>query len=126
MDVIVKSTKYPQAEGLTLTKIGENQYKGTIIPTEEGFSRIMDKEYAVNYEQEYQDLGMNTDLEAIVATSGGKTFDPTQKDEIIEFVKSTSRRTRSERTTIVWPFILAAAVLFLVEILARKVREYRI
>jgi hypothetical protein len=123
-DVIVKSEKYPNAEGLTLSKIGEDQYKTSVKPTETGFRQIMGKQYAVNYEQEYQALGMKENLEATTAMSGGQMFTPSQKDEIVKFVKSVSKKTRTERTTIIWPFLLSAAILFIGEVFLRRVREY--
>ncbi|MBN2142415.1 VWA domain-containing protein [Candidatus Woesearchaeota archaeon] len=125
-DVIIKSVKYPDTEGITLTKIGENQYKTIVTPEETGFSSIIGKEYAINYEEEFQNVGMNSKMEAIVGMSGGKLFEPKDVDEMIDFVKSVSKKTRRERTTIVWPFLIAAACVFLIELLYRKIREYRL
>ncbi|MBN1793132.1 VWA domain-containing protein [Candidatus Woesearchaeota archaeon] len=124
VDVIVKSSKFPETDGFSLTKVGENQYKTTIIPEETGFGSILGREYAVNYEQEYQELGLNPSLEVIISLSGGRTFSPDDAGEIVKFVKSVSKRTRTERTTIIWPFLLAAAILFLAEIFMRKMREH--
>ena len=125
-DIIVKSSKYPNVEGLSLTKVNEKQYKATILPKTAGFSEVLGKSYGVNYEEEYQDLGLNPGLEKAVALTGGKMFRPDAKNEIVKFVNSVSKRTRSERTTIVWPFLFAAAVIFLLEIIARRAREYQL
>jgi hypothetical protein len=125
-EVIVKSDKYPVAEGLSFTRVGENQYKADLIPGKAGFNQVLGKSFGVNYEQEYQQLGMNQRLEEVVSVSGGKFFKPTDIKEIVSFVKSVSKRTKVEKTTIIWPFILAAAIIFLIEIGIRKVRERRL
>jgi len=126
IDVIVKSDKYPSAEGLGFTRVGENQYKSTIIAEELGFSQVLGKSYAVNYETEYQSLGMNPRLEEVVSMSGGKIFKSSETKDIVDFVKSASKKSKIERTTIIWPFILLAVIIFLIEIGIRKVREKRL
>jgi hypothetical protein len=126
VDVIVKSDKYPNVEGISLTKVSETQYKTTILPTEPGFKEIIGKGYAVNYQTEYQDLGMSQRLEPVMTLSGGKMFSPTESSEIAKFVKAATSRTITERTTIIWPFVLAAGILFLAEVLIRRVREYNL
>ena len=125
-EIIVKSDKYPTAESISFTRTGENQYMADFIPSQLGFGQILGKSFSVNYEKEYQSLGMNSMLEEVVAMSGGKFFKPTDAKEIVSFIRSVSKRTRSEKTTIVWPFILAAAIVFLIEIGIRKVREKRL
>ncbi|MBN2052115.1 VWA domain-containing protein [Candidatus Woesearchaeota archaeon] len=125
-EIIVKSDKYPSAEGLTFTRTGENQYQSDFIPTATGFNQVLGKSFAVNYEKEYQQLGLNPGLESVVAQSGGKLFKPTDSKGIANFVKSISKRSKVERTTILWPFLLAAAIIFLIEITIRKIRERRL
>ena len=87
---------------------------------------MLGKSFAVNYEIEYQNLGMNSRLEEVVGMSGGKIFKPSDTDEIVDFVKSVSKKTKLERTTIIWPFLLLAVIIFLIEIAIRKIREHRL
>ena len=87
---------------------------------------MLGKTFGVNYEIEYQALGMNPRLEEVVSMSGGKVFKPTETKDIVSFVKSASKRSTVKKTTIVWPFILLAAVIFLIEIGIRKMREKRL
>jgi hypothetical protein len=124
VDVIVKSDKYPSVEGMSFTRSGENIYRSSFLAEEAGFSQMLGETYATNYELEYQELGMNPGLEETVLSTGGKLFKPQDHAEIIDFVKSVSKATRTERTTIVWPFLVAAAIVFLLELLVRKIREY--
>ena len=126
VDVVVKSDKYPTAEGLSFTKTGENQYVAEVLAEEKGFKQVLGKTFGVNYEIEYQALGMNPRLEEVVSMSGGKVFKPTETKDIVSFVKSASKRSTVKKTTIVWPFILLAAVIFLIEIGIRKMREKRL
>jgi len=126
VEVIVKSDKYPSAEGLTFTRTGENQYSADLIVREKGFNQVLGKSFAINYETEYQLLGMNPRLEEVVSMSGGKVFKPSDIKDMISFVKSASKRTSVERTTIIWPFLLLAVIIFLIEISIRKVREKRL
>jgi uncharacterized membrane protein len=125
-EIIIKSEKYPNVEGLSLTKIGENQYRAIVNAEEVGFNQAIGKTFAVNYEEEYQRLGMNPNLPAIVRSSGGKIFEPSDKEPISDFIKTVSKRTKIEKTTIVWPFIIAAVIVFMIEILIRRIREYRL
>ena len=125
-EVIVKSDKYPSAESLSFTRTGENQYEAEFIPTTTGFNQVLGKSFGVNYEEEYQALDMNPLLEDVVSMSGGKFFKPSQAKEIAAFVKSVSKRTKVEKTTVLWPFLLAAAIIFLIEIAFRKIREKKL
>lgn len=124
--IIVKSEKYPHAEGLSFTRTGEKQYSAELILEEPGFHQVLGKTFAINYETEYQYLGMNPRLEEVVSMSGGKLFKPSEVKDIIDFVKSASKRSRVKRTTIIWPFLLLAAIIFLIEISIRKIRERRL
>jgi hypothetical protein len=126
VEVIIKSDKYPNVEGLSLTKIGEDQYRATLQAGEAGFNQAIGKIYAVNYEEEYEDLGMNPNMESITRISSGRLFEPEDTREMADFIKSVSKRTRIEKTTIVWPFIIAAVILFLIEIILRRIREYKL
>jgi len=126
VDVVVKSRKYPSSPDFSFVKTGENQYQASFTAEEMGVQSVLGKSYAVNYEKEYQYLGMNSALEEITSMSGGKIFKPSQTDEIISFVKTSSKKSKVEKTTIIWPFLLAAIIIFLIEICIRKAREKKL
>ena len=126
VEVIVKSDKYPSAEGLSFTRTGENQYTTELLAADKGFSQVLGKSFAVNYETEYQSLGMNPRLEEVVSMSGGKVFKPSDAKDIVSFVRTASKKSRLERTTIIWPFLLLAVIIFLIEIGIRKIREKKL
>jgi hypothetical protein len=124
--VIVKSNSYPQTEQVKLIKTSDNIYQGSTEPQEIGFQTLIGKHYAINYETEYQSVGKKAELEEAAIMSGGEIFSTNQANEVLEFVKSVSKRKRTERTTIIWPFITLATIIFLFDIYLRKLREKKI
>jgi hypothetical protein len=125
LKVSVKAEQIPTAEGLEFVKQDENEYEATITPNVTGFDSVLQTKYAVNYPVEYQDLGMNPQLQDVTSSTGGNVFKPGQVQQIVEFVRSVSTRTVTERRVLVWPFILAAISLFLVEVLLRRISQSR-
>ncbi|MFC1648019.1 VWA domain-containing protein [Nanoarchaeota archaeon] len=123
--VEVKSDKIPSAEGIQFVKVDKDIYESSILPRETGFNSVLDARYAVNYKREYEDTGFNPELSNIVSSTGGNLFKPDDIESIVQFVKSVSRRTIVEKTTIVWPFLVAAIILFLFEVMLRRISEAR-
>jgi len=126
VNVIVKSSQYPNVDGLSFSKEGEDKYSSRLKIGKAGFNDILGNSYAVNYKTEYQSLGMNPRLEEIISMSRGKMFKTTDNDKIVEFIKKASKKNRIERTTIIWPFLLCAIIIYLLEIFLRKIREKNI
>ena len=79
--------------------------------------------FAVNYNDEYANLGINPEFTTLVEKTGGKVFDPADIKSIIEFIKAKSKRIKIESTDYRWPFAILAILLFLLEIAARRYRE---
>ena len=121
--VFVKSKKIPTFKDMEFMKVEKNMYQSLFIPTVQGFHMILEATYAANYEKEYENLGMNPELNKVVATSGGKLFKDTEANKIIEFVKSSSRRERLEKKDLKEEFIFIAMIIFLVEIALRRFKE---
>ncbi len=123
LKINVKADKIPSAEGLNFVKKDENQYEASLTPKEVGFGSVLNSQYAVNYPVEYQETGFNPELEGIVQSTGGNLFKPSETQRIVEFVKSVSKKTVTEKTVLVWPFLLGALLLFLIEVLLRRISE---
>ena len=106
--------------GIIFFKLQNDVYKATITPQTTGFNKVVDAEFAVNYKSEFADLGFNPGLEDVVLATGGSMYEPGEVDRMIDEVKSRSKRTIVKKVYVRWPFIIAAILLFLVDILTRK------
>jgi len=120
-EITVRSNTPPHAEGVVFYKIDQDTYTGNIIPTTTGFQQVAGADFAVNYESEYENLGISHELEGIVKSTGGKMF--SQKDiiGIIEHAKTRAKRIVNDRNYQRWPFIILAAILFILEIFIRRI-----
>ncbi|HII72333.1 TPA: hypothetical protein HA265_06275 [Candidatus Woesearchaeota archaeon] len=123
VEIVVRTKKYPKVQGLEFSKIDKDTYRAYYTNTETGFKSVLGAVYGVNYDMEYQYLGFNPDLETLVSATNGKLFQPEQIDEIVEHVKSVSRRVISERTSFRNIFLIAALILIVIEIVGRRIRE---
>ena len=121
VNVITK--QMPQSEGLAFAKIDTNLYSSAYTPKDTGFREILGATFAVNYNDEYANLGSSPEFKALVQKTGGKVFDPADTKGIIEFVKAKSKRIKIDSTDYRWPFAIIAMALFLAEIAIRRYRE---
>lgn len=123
-EVIVRSDRIPTAEGLEFRKIKEDDidtYSAFLLNEELGFHDLLGAEYAVNNDKEYEKIGINPDLGSIVRSTGGKLFKPEETDAIIQHTITASRRTVLEKTRFQAPLIIAALIIFLLEIITRRI-----
>lgn len=120
-EITIRSSKVPEAEGVVFYKIDEDTYTANIIPESKGFQEAAGAVFAVNYETEYSELGVNKELQNIVGSTGGKMFSPDQVDMIVAQAKTRARRVVNDRTYYRWPFVILAAVLFILEIFIRRI-----
>jgi uncharacterized membrane protein len=121
--VNVISREPPRNKDLSFAKIDTNLYSAVISPDKAGFHDLFGARYAVNYNDEFADLGISKEFTQLVDSTGGKIFDPKEIDEIIEFVKAKSKRIKIDSTNYRWPFAIIAMVIFLAEVALRRYRE---
>ena len=121
--VNVISKDMPNAEGLEFAKIDTNLYSASYAPKETGFKELLGSTFAINYNDEYANLGTNQEFTTLVEKTGGKVFDPNDTKGIIDLVKSKSKRIKIDSTDYRWPFAIAAMIIFLIEIAFRRYRE---
>lgn len=122
-EIFVRSNKFPKVKGLEFSKTDKNTYRATYINDKIGFRSILGAIYGVNYDWEFERTGVSVELDSLVSSSNGKIFTPNQVDEIVDHVKSVSRKTISQKKDFRNFFILFALVLLLGEIVTRRVRE---
>jgi hypothetical protein len=122
--VQVTSKEYPKAS-IELTKIKDNYYEGKLKPTQIGFSKEMNTLYAVNSPEEYQRLGMYSNAQKIIQSTGGKVFSKENPDQIAEYIKTVSKRSKIVKTYITWPLLVLLMIVYLFEVGLRKIIENR-
>jgi uncharacterized membrane protein len=122
-EVVVKTKKFPKVKGMEFSKIDKNTYRAYYINNNTGFRTVLGAMYGVNYDWEYQKLGSSEELGTLVTSTNGKIFEPTQVDEIVQHVKSVSRRVIVEKTSFRGYFVLLALILLISEIVIRRIRE---
>ena len=122
-DVNVVSNEMPSSKGLQFKKADVNKYTASFMSDKTGFHDILGAKVAVNYNDEYLELGLNPKLRELVVLTGGAVFKPDEIDRIIETIKTVSKRVKMQTADYRWPFVLAALLVLLGEIVARKLDE---
>ncbi len=121
VNVITK--EMPKSEGLSFAKIDTNLYSAMYSPKDAGFKEVLDATFAVNYNDEYANLGISDEFTTLVEKTGGMVFEPDDTKGIIEFIRTKSKRIKIDSTDYRWPFAILAMLLFLAEIGIRRYRE---
>lgn len=122
-NVNVISGEMPKAQDLDFAKIDTNFYNAVYSPKDTGYKEVLGATFAVNYNDEYANLGASPEFLSLVEKTGGKAFEPNDIKEIIEFVRAKSKRIKIDSTDYRWPFAIMAMLLFLTEIGIRRYRE---
>jgi uncharacterized membrane protein len=120
-EITVKSSVPPDAPNVVFYKIDEDLYSGSIVATQVGFQEAAGAVFAVNYETEFEQIGLNPELEKIAGTTGGRVFDANDIDGMVEHAKTKSKRIINSRDYVRWPFVVLAVIIFLVEIFIRRI-----
>lgn len=120
-EITVRSDVQPEAPNVVFYKIDDNTYSGSLLPTQVGFQDVAGATFAVNYESEFQKVGINPELESIVGSTGGRMFGANDIDEIVEHAKSKATRVITGKQYLRGPFVALAALLFLLEIFIRRI-----
>ncbi len=105
---------------------GRNTYEATVTPGSMGIHDISGYPLAVNYQLEYRDIGLNKDIEPLILATGGKIY--TEKDAralLLKDARQNSEREANEPVSLKVYVLLAALVLYLSEILARRIKEMK-
>ena len=121
--VNVITREMPKSEGMNFAKVDTNLYSALYSPLETGYKDVLGATFAVNYNDEYANLGISKEFTSLVEKTGGKVFDPIDTKGIIEFIRAKSKRIKIDSTDYRWPFAIMALVLFLAEIAIRRYRE---
>ena len=123
--VVYRGPDRPTVDGLSFSKVDENRYEATVVPERIGYHTVLNSSYAANYPQEYEALGTSSSLRALVNATGGRQFSTGQAAQIAEFAREQSVRVRDVRTDWTWALLLLSFVVFLIEVLSRRIQVYR-
>lgn len=109
---------------LEFSLIGQDTYETTIDPSTIGIHSVSGYPIAVNYGIEYHDVGVNEELEKYVVGSGGKVYTENEaKALLLSDARENSYKPRLTQVSQKMYYILAALLLFLLEVCLRRGRE---
>ena len=128
--VTIKTTGIPEVsfdnKPLSFTKEG-NHYTAVIDPKRDGFYDIGGYEIAANYPLEYREIGFNEEMRAHIEECNGSVRDFEEaKTLLLGDIKANSVRVVNEPVSAKMPFIIASLIIFLGEIILRRLRQRKI
>jgi uncharacterized membrane protein len=126
LSVTISSNARPSLPDADVEKVGDNRYVATFMPNSSGIYYIGSYGLAVNYPLEYRDIGFNPELSRLIMANGGKVFseDEARQSLVVEAGR-VSQRTVQERLSRRDILLAIALLIFLSEILYRKIDEVR-
>jgi hypothetical protein len=128
--VIVTSDTLPQVQldkaPLDLSRTGPTTYETTINLETGDFHDISGYGIAVNYPLEYREIGFNEKLVQVIESNGGSVYNEEDVQGLLFMdIKEKAVRTVNEPKSEKEPYLLAALVLFLAEVIIRRLKDYR-
>lgn len=109
----------------TFRRVAPDRYRATVTPERVGFDEVSTAVYAANYPREYDAFGTAPALEAAVERTGGRLFDPADATAIAETVARRARGVREVRDEWDAHLLVAGLLLFVVDVLARRLTRVR-
>jgi hypothetical protein len=128
--VIVTSDTLPQVQldkaPLDLSRTGQTTYETSINLETGDFHDISGYGIAVNYPLEYREIGFNEKLVQVIESNGGSVYNEDDVQGLLFIdIKEKAVRTVNEPRSEKEPYLLAALVLFLTEVIIRRIKDYR-
>ncbi|HIH75626.1 MAG TPA: VWA domain-containing protein [Methanosarcina sp.] len=111
---------------IDLALTGRNTYEASINPINIGINDISGYPLAVNYALEYLEIGHNEDIESLIAATGGKIYTEREaRASLLKDARQNSERESDEPVSLKIYVLLAALILYLGEVIARRIKEMR-
>ncbi len=80
----------------------------------------------MNYPIEYRDVGFNDELKTIIESNGGRVYEEDGVEGLLFMdIKEKATRTVEAPQSEKEPFLLAALIIFLAEVIIRRIKDYR-
>ena len=127
LEVTIQSESRPVIDQASIQRSGENQYSAVLTPDKTGILYLGDYGIAVNYPLEYRDVGFNPDLPKKIMAYGGRVFTEKEADlSLTEEARMKNQRTVQDRVSQRDLLLFAALIIFLMEVIGRRLREIKI
>ncbi len=111
---------------LNLALTGRNIYETSVNPDSIGIHDISGYPLAVNYALEYRDIGLNKEIGPLILATGGKIYSEKEaRAFLLKDARQNSQKEATEPVSLKVYVFLAALILYLSEIIARRIKEMR-
>jgi hypothetical protein len=126
LDLTITSDARPAVPGAEVEKVGDKRYLATFTPNSTGVYYVGQYGIAVNYPLEYRHVGFNPDLERMIITNGGKVFTEDEaRQSLVAEAEVLSQKIVQERISRRNLLLILALVIFLAEVIYRRMGEIR-
>jgi uncharacterized membrane protein len=126
LQITINSNARPSLPGADVEKVGDNRYSALFTPNSSGIYYIGNYGVAVNYPLEFRDIGNNPELPGLIMANGGKVFTEEEaRRSLVAEAGRVSQRTVQDRVSRRDILLLLALLIFLAEIVYRKMDEIR-
>ncbi len=109
--------------GLRFERTGEKQFHAAVYPDSTGFHDLSGYTVAVNEPAEYRDTGNNELIPAIITAAGGRVYDQSGLGRLIPDMTSQKTGMVRQVTDLRPVFLMAALLLFTIEVVFRRLAE---
>jgi Mg-chelatase subunit ChlD len=128
--VIVTSNTVPQLKldgrEVPLSSTGPTTYETTINPDKDPWHDLSGYGIALNYPIEYREVGFNDKLKTIIESNGGRVYEEDGVEGLLFMdIKEKATRTVEAPQSEKELFLLAALIIFLAEVIIRRMKDYR-
>ncbi len=125
LTVLIHSTQEPTGENLVVRKVDKDTYEITTEVSKPNFYLVAGGVAAVNYPDEFAHIGMQKDFEKLIESTNGKMYSINDLQRIVDHVKKSASRIAIKKEDLKWYFVLCALLIFLIEILYRRITEMK-
>ncbi len=115
----------PTAPDVSFRQVAERTYEGEFTPESAGYGDVLGTTYAANYSPEYATFGTSPELDEIVKTTRGQTFETDEGEALARLAQEQSTEIRSVRDSWDWVALLLALLGFALEVGFRRLQVYR-
>ncbi|HPJ30593.1 MAG TPA: VWA domain-containing protein [Methanothrix sp.] len=126
LEITITSPSPPRVGSAQVERVGENRYRATVTPEEEGVYTVGDYGIAINYPLEFRYVGYNPEFSRLIMSSGGMVFNEAEvARSLVDEARKRSEITIQQRVSSRWTLLFAALAIFLAEVIIRRLREVK-